>query len=806
MGQNKIFGGERTLSITSSWTAIPSFLAAMAFGTTAVWAQDADKARPTDAETIVVTGTRGSARTAADSDVPIDVLSANDLRSATPSSDLNDKMARLIPSFNVQRLPAYDGAAFVRPATLRGLSPDQTLVLINGKRRHRSAYISTPQQGSQAVDLGQIPQIALNRIEVLRDGASAQYGSDAIAGVINLILDESVGYSLDAQSGQYYAGDGTTYQVAGRAGVKLGDRGVASLSGEYSNSEATDRGSAVSKIGQPAVESWKIFGNAKYTLTEGLELYGFGNFNGTKSKNDFLFRDPTGAIFARSFYQDNPPFLYPNYHLADIYPTGFVPKFSAKSRDASLVAGARGKLADTLSWDLSGRYGRNRIDYNIRNTINASLGPVSPTSFNAGAQIQTEYAINTDFTWLVDAGLFRPISVSFGGEWRRERYEIRAGDEAAYVIGPLNDLPSGSNGFPSPTPDQAGRWSRDSRAAYADVDIDLTERLNLSGALRFEDFDGFGSTWNYKLATRFKATSWLNLRGALSTGFHAPTVGQQNLTMTTQSPDPNVPPPAQQVIQTNGLIPSTNPIAAAAGGKPLVPERATNYSAGFVLTPVAGLTLSVDYYRIKIRDRLGLTSTLTLTSAQRAILVAQGVSQAAQLSTFRFFINGYDTRTDGVDIVGSYSTRLGIGRLLVTAAYNYNKSKITGGDPKIVNANLEQEVQDRLPHHTANLGAEYVIGQIGLAGRARYYGAFTDTLPFFAPSDNQRYGSEIFLDISASYAVTKEIKLTIGAENFLGNYPDRSTSGLSFIGARYPTYRPYEADGGRYYARVAARF
>ena len=781
--------------------------AALLVGASAAQAQEKIELAAADsADRIIVTGTRRAERTVAESSVPVDVVSANDLSSSTPSPDLNDKLARLIPSFNVQRLPTYDGAAFVRPATLRGLSPDQTLVLINGKRRHRSAYISTPQHGEQAVDLAQIPQIALSRIEVLRDGASAQYGSDAIAGVINLLLEDTPGFSFDAQAGQYYKGDGESYQVAGRAGIALGDRGVISLSGEYSALGETDRGAAVQKIGQPSVKAWKIFGNAKYALTEGVELYGFGNFNRTRSKNDFNYRDPDGAIYARSFYQNNPPFLYPDYNLSDIYPDGFTPIFAATSRDSSLVAGLRGQISETLNWDVSGRYGRNRIGYEIWDTINASLGPDSPTSFNAGSQIQTEFAANADFTWLFDAGLFRPISISFGGEWRKERYQIKAGDEAAYIVGPLSDLPPGSNGFPSPTPDQAGKWSRNSRAAYLDIDIDFTERFNVGGALRFEDCDDFGSTWNYKFSGRYKATPWLSLRGAVSSGFHAPTVGQQNLTSTTQGPDPNNPPPAPQVIQTNGLIPSTNPIAVAVGGKPLVPEKATSYSAGFVLTPASGLTLSLDYYRIKIRNRLGLTSTLNLTEEQRDALVAQGVSQAAQLSTFRFFINGYDTRTQGVDLVASYTTRAGPGQLSLTAAYNYNKSKLTDGDPKIVNANLVQEVEYRLPHHTGNIGADYQIGRFGVASRVRYFSAFTDALPFFAPEDNQRFGSEVFVDLSASYAVTEAVKLTVGAENLFSNYPDRYTGGLYAQGLRYPSYRPYEADGGRYYARISARF
>lgn len=767
---------------------------------------DAATVAPDDQNAIIVTGTRRAERTVADSAAPVDVVSANDLTNSTPSPDLNDKLARLVPSFNISRLPNFDGATFVRPATLRGLSPDQTLVLINGKRRHRSAFINTALRGSQGADLAQIPQIALSRVEVLRDGASAQYGSDAIAGVINLLLDDKPGFSADAQAGQYYAGDGESYQVAAKAGVKLGDRGVVVISGEYNSMGMTDRGTAAQKIGQPLIKAWRLFGNAKYSLTDDAELYAFGNYNGSRSRIEFNYRSPQNGIYNRSYYQDNAPFLYPDYDLADIYPNGFIPIYRARSKDSSLVAGVRGHPSESFNWDLSGRYGRNRNSYSLGNSINASLGPVSPTSFYVGSEIQTDYAVNADFTWLIDAGLFRPISFSFGGEWRKEQYETQVGDEAAYIVGPLADLPPGANGHPSQTPDQAGRWSRDSRAAYVDIDVDVTERFNFGTALRFEDFDQFGSTWNYKVSGRYKATPWLSLRASMSTGFHAPTLGQQNYTATSQGPDVNNPPPAPQVILTSGLIPSTSPIAAAVGGKPLVPEKATSFGGGLVLTPASGLTISADYYNIKIRDRLGITSTLTLTQAQRDALVAQGVSQAAQLANFQFFINGYDTRTQGIDVVAAYTTRAGAGKLSLTAALNYNKSKLTGGDPKIVNGNLKQEVEQLLPHKSANVGAEYQLGRLGLSVRGRYTSSFIDALPYFAPSDNQRYGSEIFVDVAASFAVTPAVKITVGADNLFDNYPDRNRGPFSFLGNRNPVLGAIEGDGGRYYARVSARF
>lgn len=771
-------------------------------GGNSAWAQipEADGTR----DDIIVTGTRRAERTVADSAGAVDVVGREDLASA-PSPDLNDKLAQTIPSFNVQRLPSYDGAVFVRPASLRGLSPDQTLVLLNGKRRHRSAYVDIQQQGEQAVDISQIPQIAIRRVEVLRDGASAQYGSDAIAGVINILLDDEPGLSVTAQGSQYYKGDGENIQLAGRAGLALGDRGSIVASFEYVDAEPTDRGSAVARIGQPSLTSYKGFVNAKYQLVETIEAYAFGNYNYSRGQTEFSQRPISSDVFRRSVFQDAPYNIFPGYDLADTYPDGFIPRFGSKIRDTSVVAGLRGEMAPGLSVDLSGRYGRDKISYDVMNSINASLGPLSPTDFKTGTWIQTEQSANADFTYLWDLGFATPVNVSFGGEWRREQFQLRVGDEAAYAVGPFSDLIPGANSYPSPTPDQAGRWDRDSAAGYLDLDIDFTDRLNLGLAGRYEHFSDFGSTWNYKISSRYKLADWLNVRAAYSTGFHAPSPGQQYLTNTTQGPDPLSPPDAQRIL-SNGLIPSVNPIAAAAGGKPLEPEKARNNSAGLVIHPTQALTLSIDYYRIKIRGRLGLTSTLVLDPDQKAALIAAGVSQAASLDQFRFFINGYDTRTQGIDVVGSYVVPLASGKLNVTAAYNYNKTRITQGDPLVVTENLYQDVEQRRPRHTANASASYQIGPVNLFGRVRYFGAFTDALAYLPPALNQRIGSEAFVDLAVTYRVTPGLSVTAGAENVLDNYPDRYTGPLAAYGLNYPSLRPYEADGGRYYLRLAADF
>lgn len=771
---------------------------------------DTATSQNTPGDDIIVTGTRRAERTASASNVPVDVVSRAELTSV-PSADLNDKLAQIIPSFNVQRMPGFDGAMFVRPATLRGLSSDQTLVLLNSKRRHHTAYINVQQQGEQPVDLSQIPEIAIGRVEVLRDGASAQYGSDAIAGVINVLLDESTGINMTAQASQYYRGDGDNYQLAGRAGIALRDRGVLSTSFEVVDSRHTNRAppTSASKNGQPDLRSYKGFIDFKYAVTDNFEAYGFGNYNHSRIRSEFSHQNPaTSPQYARSIYQDGPPFLYPAYNVTDIFPNGYTPYFGSTIKDASGVLGFRGELIEGLTADISGRYGRDSIRYDVQNTINPSLGPLTPTNFYAGTWIQSEQSANADFNYLWNAGLSSPINISFGAEARREKFTLRAGEYASYAVGPLSDLTSGSHTYPGPTPSQAGSWDRGSVASYVDVDADLTKRLNVSFAGRFEHFEDFGSSWTYKAAARYSLTDWLNLRGSVSTGFHAPTPGQQNLTNTRQSPDP------LDLTQTvvNGLIPSTNPVAVAVGGKPLVPEKSTNLSAGFVIKPVNRLTISVDYYNIKITDRLGISLDQTLTGVQRAQLIAGGVSQAATLTQFRFFINGFYTRTQGVDVVANYSLPVGPGELNLTAAYAYNKSKILpGGDPRVATPVFYQEIEKRRPHNVANVAANYTLGAFGFFAKVRYYDKFMDAVAFLGGGDfnaqyNEQYGlmgARAFVDLAASYKFANKYKLTVGAENILNTYPDRLRGFLAAGGSPYPFLRPYEADGGRYYARFA---
>ena len=769
-------------------------------------------------DTVVVTGTRRSGRTVAESTVPIDVLTPSALESI-PSSDLNDKLSRLVPSYQVQRNTIADGNIFFRSATLRNLSPDHTLVLVNGKRRHRSAYIETGQFGSQAVDLSQIPTIALKRVEVLRDGASAQYGSDAIAGVINLIPDDHVGFKGYLQSGQYYEGDGENNQTGFNLGVPLSDRGTLNISFESNDAKRTSRGDQnlgaqaltqgggvfgdaayyqqnikdpVQRFGQPEQTNYRSFVNFNFDLNDNVALYAFGTYSEAKGENDFIWRNPeTNTYF-------NPLPIWGDYSLRSKYPGGFTPVFGMESTDHDVVIGAKGLITDTLSWDLSTSHGRNKIKYLISDTINASLGPDSPTKFDAGTRTQTEHGLNLDFVFEPSNSPL-PVTVAFGTEYRKEEFAAGVGDEASYSLGPgaAFGYPGGANGFFGTDPTQAGTFDRHSVAAYVDVESQLTDRWDVGVATRFENFsEGVGSSQTGKLSTRYAITDSFALRGALSTGFRAPTPGQANLTNTSQRPSPD-----GLSILTRGTIPSTNAAAELRGGKALKPERSVNLSAGFTweLTPRTNLT--VDYYNIEVKDRLGLSPNYSLTDSERTALVASGVTSAQGLSTFNYYVNGFTTETQGVDVVLAQRFQLPEDiNLNVTSLYNYNRTHVTDSDVGVISDLSRQSLQDRLPRHKASITLDLARGNISGMLRGTYYSGWTQ--PFWDDvSQNQRFGSEIFLDASVSYSLTKELKATLGAENFLNNYPDREKS-LNILGTKYPLYRPYEGDGARYFLRL----
>jgi iron complex outermembrane receptor protein len=764
---------------------------------------------------IIITGTRSQAQTQFTALSPIDVFSARTIQS-TVSSSLDSKLAQLVPSFNVKRLPSSDGPQFVRPASLDGLAPDMTLVMINGKRFHRSAFLNSG--GAQAADLAQIPAYDIGRVEVLRDGASAQYGSDAIAGVLNIILDDKPGFSAYAQGSQYYAGDGTQWQLGGRAGFALPGGGHIAFTGEYSDSDATSRTNQrpdaiafqaanpsikvpnpVQHWGNPEFKALKFAGDLAEPIGDGIEIYGFGTFARTRGINDINWRNPATNA---NIFGTTP--IFPGFDLHTIYPAGFAPREGVRANDGQVAGGLRRTSSSSFTWDLSASYGTNDTQFVLNNSINASLGPSSPFNFNLGHQIQREFNLNADAVYRLDlAGLPQPVNIAFGAERRVETYEILAGDPASYAVGPgaAAGLAAQSNGFPGFGPTQAGKWSQTDYAGYLDVQVPLTKAWTIEGAIRDEHYDTFGNTFNYKVATRYEFVPGIAIRGSYSTGFKAPSPGQLHSTQISQGLDTKT----LQLFTTGRLSP-INPVAAFFGGKPLEPEESRTATVGFVWRTGNGLSGSVDLYQIKVSKRFSLSPTFVVTPAIRAQLVALGVAGANDFTNVNFFTNDFDTRTRGVDFVLSYNHALGRGRLNATAAYSYTDTKVTSGSLTAPGSLTQRTVFEQgIPKHNATGTVTYDIGKVSLLARGRYYGPWTDSSGNASGDIFQRFSGIAFFDASASYAVTRQFTVRVGAENIVGTYPDKALFQAS-RGLVYSRNSPYDTNGGNYYARIEFRY
>lgn len=764
---------------------------------------------------IIVTGTRTQAQTQFTALSPIDVFSAKAIQS-TVSSSLDGTLAQLIPSFNVKRLPSSDGLQFVRPASLNGLSPDMTLVMVNGKRFHRSAFLGSG--GAQAADLAQIPSYDIGHVEVLRDGASAQYGSDAIAGVVNIILDNKPGFSGYAQGSQYYAGDGTQWQLGARAGFALPDGGHLVVTGEYSNADATSRThqrpdaiafqtanpqvkvpDPVQRWGNPSTRALKFAVDTAAPVGEAAEFYTFGTFARTRGMNDINWRNP--ATNANIFGTTS---VFPGFDLSKSFPAGFTPREGIRANDGQVSSGVRSTGDGKFTWDLSASYGVNDTQFILKNSINASLGPDSPYNFNLGHQIQREFNINADATYKLDvAGLPKPVNIAFGAERRVETYKVIAGDPASYQVGPgaAAGLAAQSNGFPGFGPSQAGKWSQTDYAGYLDVQVPLTERWMVEAALRDENYDTFGNTFNYKVATRYEFAPGIAIRGGYSTGFKAPSPGQLNAISVSQGLDTRT----LQLFTTGRLSP-LNPVAAYFGAKPLQPEESKTATAGFVWRTDSGWSGSVDLYQIKVTKRFSLSPTYVVTPDIRAQLLALGVAGAGDFTNVNFYTNDFDTRTRGVDFVLSYAHRVGSGRLNATAAYSYTETRVTSGTLTNAGALTQRTIFEQgLPRHNATGTITYDIGKLSLLARGRYYGAWTDSSGNATGDIFQRFGGRAFFDASVGYALMERVTVRVGAENIFGTYPDKALYQAS-RGLVYSRNAPYDVNGGNYYARIEFRY
>lgn len=780
-----------------------SSAAVLAMAGTPLVAFAAEEFQPSDAasDAIVVTGTRDSGRTQFDSMAPIDVVSSTAIQKSV-SDDLSDTLAQLAPSFNVQRLPANDGAAFVRPVRLRNLSPDHTLVLINGRRFHRSAMLST----AQAVDFAQISSFAVKRIEVLRDGAAAQYGSDAIAGVVNVILDDSEGLAAFGKVSEYYAGDGTQYQLGARFGTKFADGGFLTLTGEYSDAQATSRTrqrpdaiafqeanpniavpNPVQRWGQPDLQSTRAAFNAELPISDAANLYSFGTFSWGEGVTDFNWRNPNGTA---NVYRPSPAF--PNWSANDIYPAGFTPRFGTEWADRQFVAGLRGDLAADFTYDLSASHGVNRIDYTIDESINASLGPLSPTFFRLGRLKQQEFNLNADFTYRLDVGFAEPLNIAFGTERRIETYSVAAGDPESYAVGPgaASGLAANSNGFPGYSDTQAGKWSQESYAAYLDLETRPVAGWTVGGALRYEDYSEFGDTLNLKLSTRVELAEGLALRSTFATGFRAPSPAQTFTSRTSQGLDTT-----NLQIFTSGRLALTDPIAIALGAKALTPETSASLTGG-VSFRSGRFTAAVDAYQIKVSDRFGQSSSFR---------VPDSFDNPMGYTSVTYFTNDFNTRTRGIDVVLGWSAAVGEGRFNSNFAYNYNQTKATSGSAAQASSDQQRIFERSRPRHNATASVGYEWDQWNITARSRYYGAWTDSSGNSTGMLFQDFGSMMLFDLSVDYQLTPQINISLGAENIFNAYPDEATN-QAVRGLIYSRNAPYDTDGGQYYVRIGFKF
>ena len=805
----------------------------------------------------VVIGSRARPRSVIDSAVPIDTIRGDDL-GKQGVTDLQDMFRNLVPSYNVNIQPISDAGTVVRPANLRGLAPDHTLVLVNNKRRHRAAVIhwlgNGLADGAQGPDLSAIPAIALKQVEVLRDGASAQYGSDAIAGVINFQLKDShEGGSFEFKPGIYQYGDGRQYAVAGNIGLGSEETWT-NLSLEYGGSDPTirsvqrDDAKALEEAGninvrnpaqiwgQPIVEGdLKLFANYGSTLTDNVDFYGHANYASKRVEGGFYFRNPntrsgvfstdggdtllvgnlTGDDYPNIPITNHRPdaaelekvFKDPNlFTFQEMFPGGFTPRFGANTVDSSVLVGVKGNalesmLAPGLGWDLSGYFGRHYADFFIFNTVNASLGPATPTDFNPGDYIQTDYNLNADLTYPLSDMLF----FALGAEYRNEGFEVVEGQRESYQIGPLagQGFSAASNGFSGFSQIAAGEWNRANIAGYLESEIRPLKHWLVGLAGRFEDFEDFGQTFNYKVATNVGVTDFLEdagmlandamilkFRGSYSTGFRAPTPGQQNtFNVTTEF---NF---EKNDLVNNGTIPSTNRAAALVGGKPLEPETSTNFTSGFTFE-VRDINLTVDLFDIRMKDRLALSQDFALSEEQKAELLKAGVTSAANLQEFRFFTNDFDTTTQGIDIVLTVPVPNGD----VTAVYNRTDTTVTDFNPATLDDLRIKELEENLPKQRASLTVtQSVTSQWSVLGRGSYFGDWYDS------EDDETYTGKVLFDLESSYMAASGIVITLGVQNLLNEYPDENPKSGN-IGNQYGQFSPFGFNGAYWYAKVGYSF
>ena len=801
-------------------------------------------------EEVVVVGTRRQARSSRRSPVPVDVISARQLHSQG-DGDMLDVLAAQVPSYNVGREPISDAATLLRPANLRGMPADSTLVLVNGKRRHRGAvigeFVAGINKGAQGVDIAPLVSVAVKQVEVLRDGASAQYGSDAIAGVINFVLEDAPdARRFDVQYGSTFQDDGDQITAAGVFGTRLGNAGFATFALQLKDSAPTSRGSQdpqASRLvangytdvadpvviwGAPDIENeFSLIVNAAVEAGVG-ELYGFGNWSGRDVDGSFFYRNPNTrtGVFADGagnlLVADLTPtdeqacervavtdgladraalarvMANPNcFVYSEWFPGGFTPRFGGEVSDTAMTVGWRGTRANGLRYDFSLSGGRNEAVYRIRNTVNASYGPNTPTAFDLGAQIQFERLANADFALPIDIGAFSDLNVAFGAQHHKEVFEMVAGDTESWAPGGFENqgFSVGSNGFQGFSADVAGRFSRASYAGWLDLEVDFTSRWLWSGALRYESFSDAGDTLKGKIASRFELSDSFALRAAGSTGFRAPSIGQSSLRRAaTVFRDGR--------LQESLTLPPTNPVARLKGGRQLKPEESVNWSIGgiFALGPV---NFTLDWFQISVDGRIVLTEQ-DLSAANRAELIAANVVGADTVTAVAFFVNDIDTETTGLDLVANTGFDFGGGRSELTLAWNVTETEILDPGATLSDAGV-RELEDGLPAGRGTLTFDYARGAWTGLLRWRYYGDVYEHL-FNCASCWIETGPMNAVDAELSWALSDRYTATLGIKNISDRQPDkhRFAGVAGYLGADYALNHPAGFNGGSFFLRLSA--
>ena len=801
-------------------------------------AQDAPaEAQAGDLDEIQVLGSRAKNRTAAETAAPVDIIRVEQIE-RTGARELGQLLQMLEPSFNFSRTTISDGTDILRPATLRALGPDQVLVLINGKRRHQQALVNVQQtvaRGSAGTDINAIPVTAIERIEVLRDGASAQYGSDAIAGVINIVLKRQTKETqLFFEAGETRKGDGEVLHGGLNTGFELGDDGFINLSVEYRDRGETNRAGkdtlrvspprVTQRIGDADATDAYLWVNGGLGLGAG-ELYWFGGLSQRKGDSSGFFRS---AGDGRTV-----PALYPN---------GFLPNLITTVEDASLAVGYRAPLSDTWDWDVSINHGRSKFGFHERNSVNVSwwyepLGTgiygQSPTSADTGTLKFDQTTVNLDFRGTIDIGNSEPLSLAVGGEYRSENYAIEAGDPVSYSYGRTNNpaivirnqnggfAAPGIQGFPGFSPNEEVDDGRHNYALYADAETRFGGKFLVGGAVRFEDYSDFGNTTTGKLSLRYDFTETFAVRGTVSTGFRAPGVQQLFYSQRSTNIDP-----------TTGLLADTltarqnSSVTRAFGIDPLKEEESTSATLGFSWRPNEKFSFTVDVFRIDIDDRIifssniapesvgtnGLPCTPTNTNCPiRAILAPFGVAQA------QFFTNAIDTETTGIDIVGEYTTEAVGGTLDLTALLHWNKTDVTSRRSQSAILSPTQLFDDSQVTliEEGQPGAHHVLQGVWTRGnwdwtlRANYYGEVAGE--GFTPGFKQTWDGATLFDAAVGWNVSDKLRISIGGNNIFDTYPDKWDAVNAFpfpqLGFVYGWETlPFGINGSYFYAKVDYRF